>query len=357
MKHLGDITKIDGHTVPLVDIITGGSPCQDLSIAGRRAGLDGERSGLFMEQIRIIKEMHDESRRTNQPLRPRFMVWENVPGAFSSNGGEDFRVVLEETARVIVPDTSIPRLPSGESWSDAGAVLGDGWSIAWRVHSAEFWGVPQRRRRISLVADFRGTSAPEILFEREGLPRDSDTSGAEAQGVADSTSRGINKAISFQERGGKPGGGKGILIQDNRTGALSTLNNQSVCYGISPFESNSMKSDNPQSGIYEADTSRTLDLNGGSPSCNQGGMAIVQPESELRGGRDEPIVASKASFFLQSRSDGIADTLVATDYKDPQCVCYGLDRASFNQGKNAKFNFSVEEELAQTITSRGCGGG
>ena len=172
MKHFGDITKIDGRKVPIVDIITGGSPCQDLSIAGKRVGLQGERSGLFMEQIRIIKEMHDECRRTNQPIRPRIMVWENVCGALSSGtpNGEDFRIVLEETARVVDSNASIPRLPSGESWSNAGCILGDRWSIAWRVHDAQFWGVPQRRRRIALVADFRGQCAPEILFERESLP-------------------------------------------------------------------------------------------------------------------------------------------------------------------------------------------
>ena len=153
MKHFGDITKINGHKVPIVDVITGGSPCQDLSVAGKRAGLAGERSGLFMEQIRVIKEMHDECRRTNVNIRPRYMVWENVPGAFSSNGGEDFRAVLEETAKVAERDACIPKL---DKWPPAGCVMGDGWSIAWRVHDAQFWGVPQRRTRIALVADFRG---------------------------------------------------------------------------------------------------------------------------------------------------------------------------------------------------------
>jgi DNA (cytosine-5)-methyltransferase 1 len=153
MKHLGDITKIDGHKVAIVDVITGGSPCQDLSVAGKRAGLAGERSGLFMEQIRVIKEMHDECRRTNVNIRPRYMVWENVPGAFSSNGGEDFRAVLEETAKVAERDACILKL---DKWPPAGCVMGDGWSIAWRVHDAQFWGVPQRRKRIALVADFRG---------------------------------------------------------------------------------------------------------------------------------------------------------------------------------------------------------
>lgn len=173
MIHLGDITKINGAEIEPVDCITGGSPCQDLSVAnGKREGLAGERSGLFMEQIRIIKEMRaaDEKRgRTVDAIRPRYMVWENVPGALSSNGGEDFRAVLEETARIVQNDAIIPRLERGAKWSNAGAILGDGWSIAWRIHDAQFWGTPQRRKRIALVADFRGSSAPEVLFERESV--------------------------------------------------------------------------------------------------------------------------------------------------------------------------------------------
>ncbi|MBQ1295783.1 MAG: DNA cytosine methyltransferase, partial [Clostridiales bacterium] len=197
MKHYGDITKIKGNKVPIVDIVTGGSPCQDLSIAGKRAGLDGERSGLFMEQIRIVKEMHDECRRTNKPIRPRFMVWENVPGAFSSNNGEDFRVVLEETARIIDSNASIPRLADGQTWSNSGSILGDGWSIAWRVHDAQFWGVAQRRRRVSLIADFRGQSAPEILFERSSLSRNTQQSEEKGQDSAEDIGGGTS-AISFQ---------------------------------------------------------------------------------------------------------------------------------------------------------------
>ena len=171
MKHLGDITKISGYTAPIVDCIIGGSPCQDLSVAGKRAGLEGERSGLFMDQIRIIKEMRDrdgKNGRTGVNVRPRFMVWENVPGAFSSNKGEDFRVVLEETAHVADKDAVIPQPDKGK-WSNAGCIMGEGWSIAWRVLDAQFWGVPQRRRRIALVADFGGHSASEILFVRQSL--------------------------------------------------------------------------------------------------------------------------------------------------------------------------------------------
>ena len=173
MKHLGDITKISGHTAPVVDVVVGGSPCQDLSVAGKRAGLDGERSGLFMEQIRIIKEMreHDREVRGGIDVRPRYMVWENVPGAFSSNKGDDFRVVLEETAKVADKNASVP-MPHGGKWSTSGCIMGRGYSVAWRVLDAQFWGVPQRRRRIALVADFGGQSAPEILFVRKSVSGD-----------------------------------------------------------------------------------------------------------------------------------------------------------------------------------------
>lgn len=189
MKHLGDICKINGAEIEPVDVITAGSPCQDLSVAGKRAGLAGERSGLFMEQMRIIREMRDADRqrgRTDEFIRPRYMVWENVPGALSSNKGEDFRAVLEETAKVIEEDPIIPEPPK-EGWHYAGCIVGDGWSIAWRVHDAQFWGVPQRRKRIALVADFGGGSAPEILFVRKGLSRDSEQSKQEGQGAAGDT--------------------------------------------------------------------------------------------------------------------------------------------------------------------------
>ena len=186
MKHLGDITRINGHEAPPVDIITGGSPCQDLSVAGKRAGLAGERSGLFMEQIRIIKEMRNESREhnrtaggTNNNIRPRYMVWENVAGAFSSNNGEDFRAVLEETARIEEAGVCIPGLEEGQRWPHAGCIMGNGWSIAWRLHDAQHWGVPQRRKRISLVADFGGDTAPKILFEPKSLPGNTEQSGEE----------------------------------------------------------------------------------------------------------------------------------------------------------------------------------
>lgn len=206
MIHLGDITKISGYEVPVVDCVIGGSPCQDLSIAGKREGLAGERSGLFMEQIRLIKEMREadvqrnrDNGRTNFSVRPRFMVWENVEGAFSSNGGKDFKAVLEETICIAEPEA--PDLPMPEKgWSKAGAIVGDGWSVAWRTHDAQYWGVPQRRKRISLVADFGGQSAAEILFERKSVSRNTEPSGEERERPSEGTEGG--SACTVRIRGG-----------------------------------------------------------------------------------------------------------------------------------------------------------
>lgn len=231
MIHLGDITKIDGSKILPVDAIIGGSPCQDFSIAGEREGLSGARSGLLMEEIRIIKEMHKEY----GTAYPRFMVWENVPGALSSNKGEDFRIVLEETAKIAEPDTVIPRPPKGK-WRNSGCIVGDGWSIAWRILDAQFWGVPQRRRRIALVADFGGQSAPEILFECKGVPGDFEESGKERERSSRDTERCLTKdsqcltpwdvqskrVYSIDSKwpslyaGECGGGGRGYLIYDAR---------------------------------------------------------------------------------------------------------------------------------------------
>lgn len=273
MKHLGDITKIHGDQIEPVDCITFGSPCQDLSIAGRRAGLAGERSGLFIEAVRIIKEM----RSSTNGLYPTFAVWENVPGAFSSNGGEDFRAVLEELASIEQPDVSIPR-PSGRGgrWSKAGAIAGNGWSLAWRQLDAQYWGVPQRRKRIALVVDFAGQRAGEILFERTSLSRHPDSRipawkeiagltancpagndgvvgagrGRKGDGNADCRRTETDKtgeagrsereertdkresreaaAYSLKIRSGCAGGGKGALVQTEKVGTLSTLQDQTI---------------------------------------------------------------------------------------------------------------------------------
>jgi DNA (cytosine-5)-methyltransferase 1 len=248
MIHLGDIAQINGAEVAPVDVIVGGSPCQDLSVAGKQAGLqDGSRSHLFYQMTRIAREM----RAATNGKYPRFVVWENVPGAFSSNKGSDFHAVVAEFCAIADSTVSIPepeRNKSGRlTWENAGAVVGDGWSFAWRVLDAQYWGVPQRRRRIFAVLDLGSERAGEILFERAGLPRDSEPRGAEGQGApAD--------ALGCADRG--DGGGR--------------------CYAIDALSSNSMKSSNPNSGFHEENYVKCLDTSDCNPCKNQGGNVIVQ---------------------------------------------------------------------------------
>ena len=446
VKHYGDVSAISGDNLPPVDIITFGSPCQDMSVAGKRAGLDGSRSNLFYEAIRIVKEMRCK---TNGKY-PRFIVWENVPGAFSSNKGADFKAVLESVCSVKADSVSIPVPPKGK-WTGAGHIdVADGFDIAWRTVDAQYWGVPQRRKRIYLVADFDGRSAGKILFESEGVsgytPQGfrswqgtaggaeestgtsslclNDHGGSRMDVTKDFTSTlraeshhpplvfenhsqdtrykgplnvaqtvlstygtgGNNQPFVLETpktlkiRSGCDGGGKGALVQENKSATLSCNNDQTVfvpkCYGICSKDSNSMKSDNPHSGFYEAETSRCLDANGGNPSCNQGGMAVVAVQgsmigradkngpkgsgigedvsftlntadrhavafsqetydkyvenntgSSLRasggmyGGGSETLVysTSKNSYHTEVK-ENLANTLVATDYKDPPTV-------------------------------------
>lgn len=200
MKHLGDITKINGAEIEIVDVITGGSPCQDLSSAGKRAGLAGARSGLLMEQVRIVKEMRQRDRangRTGDMVRPRFMVWENVPGAFSSNKGRDFAAVLEEIIRIAEPEAPDIEVPEKgwPTWGGYHDEVGGRWSVARRVHDAQYWGVPQRRRRISVIADFGGDTAGEILFERKSVSRHPTESGTAREGFAEAAEAGASYAV------------------------------------------------------------------------------------------------------------------------------------------------------------------
>ena len=234
MKHYGDITKINGAEAPVVDIITGGSPCQDLSVAGKRAGLAGERSGLFMEQMRLVKEMRERERatgRTGWMVRPRYMVWENVPGAFSSGNpkGADFAAVIEEIIKVAEPGAAVSVCVPNGGWTKSGCYYAEdgSWSVAWRVHDAQFWGVPQRRKRISLVADFGGLSAPEILFERKGLSGNSEQSGAKREEAAAPTGGGAEGASGAmnpwdsQTARGYPDNGVWHCLNANENGVQS----------------------------------------------------------------------------------------------------------------------------------------
>ena len=239
MIHLGDITKIHGGEAPVVDVVIGGSPCQDLSIAGKRAGLAGARSGLYMEQIRIIKEMRDRDRRmgrTGEFVRPRYMVWENVPGAFSSNGGKDFAAVLEEAIRIAEPEAPDIEVPE-KGWNTWGGYhdeMGGRWSVAWRVLDAQHWGVPQRRRRIALVADFGGDTAWEILFERKSVSGYPAESGAEGEGPATGAESGAGGA-------GKDAGSV-ICLQGNAIDRADTAGcngkgwKEDVCYTLNTID-------------------------------------------------------------------------------------------------------------------------
>lgn len=268
VKHYGDITKIKGNEVEPVDIITFGSPCQDMSIAGKRAGLDGSRSNLFYDAIRIVKEM----RCATNGEKPRYIVWENVTGAFSSNKGEDFKSVLEEICKVKYQEMSIPK-PT--KWEQAGTIMGDDFSLAWRVFDAQFWGVAQRRNRIYLVADFGGNSAPKILFESEGLSGYSKEGFKSWHETTGSIENGLRKSINLD-----------LKNYDVRLTSEGTKN--------------------ARSNVYETETTRTLDTNGNFPNSNQGGVAIVYS-------------TSKSSFHTRA-SENLANTLIATDYMDPPIV-------------------------------------
>lgn len=500
VRHYGDVSAISGADLPPVDIITFGSPCQDMSIAGKRDGLDGSRSSLFYEAIRIVKEMRCK---TNGE-KPRFIVWENVPGAFSSNKGQDFKAVLEAVIGVKEPSAQVPA-PEKKGWPDADYYLGDGWSVAYRVLDAQWWGVPQRRKRIFLVADFADQSAPKVLFESEGVSRysaesfrawqraatcvESSTGKAggtgriclndqdgermdvtkevtstlraeahhppcvlEAAGFctehsanarsigyeeersptlragvvpaaialenhpADSrvkisedgkvqtlTSRcgtgggnvplvmdGVEKsvespvkdvenspAVTLKIRSGCEGGGKGAIWQEEKSATLGCNNDQTLfvpkCYGVCSKASHSMMSDNPHSGFYEADTSRTLDRSGGDPTCNQGGICLVEPVAFTQNQRDEvrdlgeksaalaaELGMKQQTFVLQGnmigrkdengpQGDGVNEDVCFTlDATDRHAVCapesvYAMTTGSYMQ---------VEKEVAPTLMAR-----
>ena len=330
MKHLGDITKIHGDKIEPVDCITFGSPCQDLSIAGCRAGLAGERSGLFMEAVRIIKEM----RSSTDGLYPTFAVWENVPGAFSSNGGEDFRAVLEELARVEQPNASIPRPSSrGGRWSKAGAIAGNGWSLAWRQLDAQHWGVPQRRKRIALVADFGGQRAAEILFERTSLsgnPDESVKKRQEVTGAAGSRIAGNDRPVPILNDQG--GGVMGVSY--NVTGTLRAAE-----HGHQPivFESNAQPV--------------VLESNQIHATVTQTGICPTLPASMGMGGGYVPMVTERKIFDARGNGDGkIAPTITGdhenriTDY-----TAIAIERKTFNE---QSFSYHKESDKCSTLKAK-----
>lgn len=385
VKHLGDINSVNGAEIEPVDIITFGSPCTDLSVAGKRQGLNAERSGLFFQAIRIIKEM----RGATNGKYPRFAVWENVTGAFSSNGGEDFRCVLEEFCKIKDADLSVPK---PEKWTKAGEIMGENFSVAYRTFDAQYWGVPQRRMRVYLVADFDGGCASKILFESEGgtgysaesfrawqetaqsFGNCSEETGSGlmfenhsqdtrytgplnvAQTVSATYGTGGNNQpfvvessvvpATLKIRCGHGNSGRGALIQKNKSATLSCNNDQTLfvpkAYGICGKYSNSMLSNNPNSGFYEADTSRTIDTSNQSPCKNQGGMVVVEGNG------------SRPSHHGDGYKE--SETMYTLNCVETHAISYGIGRPAMNQGYNARFSFQVEEEKSPTIVASGAGG-
>lgn len=410
MKHYGDVSALNGADLPPVDIITFGSPCQDMSIAGKRSGLDGSRSSLFYEAVRIIKEM----RCATNGKYPRFCVWENVPGAFSSNKGEDFRCVLESLCRVKDETVSVPR---HEKWSAAGNIVADGFSIAWRVLDAQYWGVPQRRKRIFLVADFDSECAGKILFESEGL------SGYSAEGfktwqraaAAAESGSGTAGAVCLNDQGGQSieisnditgtlraethGHPPCVLesvvyenhSQDTRyTGPLDVAPTVSSTYGMGGnnqpfvvedtrcfdvrFTSDGTK--NARQNCYETDTSRTIDTGGNSPDSNQGGVAVVAVQGSMIGRADKngpqgiginedvsftlnttdrhAVAFSQDSYTKYSENDKCGALRAAGGmYALSTCGgkrCGGSETLVYSTSKNS-YHTEAEENLANTLVA------
>lgn len=321
MKHLGDITKIHGDQIEPVDCITFGSPCQDLSIGGRRAGLAGERSGLFMEAVRIIKEM----RSSTNGLHPTFAIWENVPGAFSSNSGEDFRAVLEELARIEQPDVSIPR-PSGRGgrWSKTGAIAGNGWSLAWRQLDAQYWGVPQRRKRIALVADFGGQRAAEILFERTGVsgnPEQSIPTWQEVTGAAGSRIAGNDRPVPvLNDQGG------GVMgVSYNVTGTLRASE-----HGHQPI---------------------VLESNQVHATVSQTGICPTLPASMGMGGGYIPMITDRKVFYARGNGDGKIVPTITGDHENriTDYTAIAIELKTFNE---QSFSCYKESDKCSTLKAK-----
>ena len=296
---------------------------QDLSVAGLRKGMlhsdlgdeETTRSGLFMDAVRIIKEMRASEIRNGRSgvdVRPRYAVYENVPGAFSSNGGKDFQTVLTELIRIVEPTAPVVPLPEKGGWPHAGVFYGDmgGWTVASRLHDAQHHGVPQRRKRLAVVCDFNGLSAPEILFDPQLRGETESSEADKAVGHPGEQPRSevyaVGKGVSrHSEHSGTPweGTSESAIGCSDGTGKGSIgADKQSLpkAFGISPYDSGGMKSDNPKVGFYSAETTRTIDPSGGNPSCLQGGTAVVGYAVDCRNGTEDPFV----NGTLQSKEQG-----------------------------------------------------
>lgn len=398
MKHL---SRIKGAEIEPVDIITFGSPCQDMSVAGKRAGLkhtavgdeETTRSGLFMEAIRIIKEMRVKT----NGIYPRFAVWENVPGAFSSNRGEDFRTVLEEFIRVKEKDAVMPDVPKA-GWPYADCYSGNGWSLAYRVFDAQYWGVPQRRRRIYLVADFRGQRAGEILLKPEGLRRNSAQSGTHGQETARCAKNSVGTAIGGVDRYNQSflsglaqtlrasGGGDCIptvlapvAVYCHQGNGIDRAGKCLTAYSFDSLSSNSMKSKNPHSGCRAVEIAKTLDTGYPDPSKNQGGIAIVEkiilddqggqqisvctdgksPTLRAEAHGNAPYVINKKTLVYDTRGNGAGETVptITGDHNNrvTDYTCLAITRC-YDIGEARLRTPSEYIEKSPTITAR-CGTG
>ena len=345
MKHLGDISKINGGEIEPVDIITFGSPCQDLSVAGKRAGLKHEsngdeettRSGLFMEAVRIIKEMREK---TNGRY-PTFALWENVPGAFSSNKGEDFRVVLEELIKIVEPSCSVPPMPKG-GWPYADAYLGDGWSLAYRVFDAQYWGVPQRRRRIHLVLNLRGERAGQVSFEREGVRGYFATGRTPWQGIAGDAQdcageddRAGAVPYTLKIRSGCEGGGKGALIQTDKSATLSTQNDQFL---FQPVAAGFKANQGAKAGGIGWQEEKACTLNADRPGLEPT-VLIKTPIYCMQGNTVDRDAKQNGSGVCEDT----AHTLNAVDrHAVAQPIVF--DKETYNSGINATGGHYIEED-------------
>lgn len=468
MKNYGDVCLINGCKVEAVDCVIGGSPCQNLSVAGNRKGLEGSESRLFLEQMRVVKEM----RQATGFQKPRYMVWENVVGALSCNKGKDFQCVLNECVETVIlgkinlnkgtkdgeenfteedrdgRETGIPDVPMPKDgkWPKSGILYDDmgRWSIAWRVHDAQYWGVAQRRRRIALVCDFGGMSAPEVLFESQSVSGDFNTCDSQGKGtsrasdecitesdkvwdarrngdgnlcstitgghdssITDYTNVVVQKEETYSVNGDSHE--SGISVVSEVSHALKTTTKESVfveqgsedvsycqsypcicigngqahvtehyteevsqtlncmhdpmtildpcAYQLVGVNSNSMKSSNPNSGCYETEQAGTITTNGCVPN-NQGGTAIMEPVIPFEGNgchdshKGDGWSTEQVSYTLNTvERHGVAYGEIESSSESHPVV---VDRAAFNQGKNAQFDIKIEEtETVPSMVARG----